>query len=87
KKELTGACKPDALVLIDFPEFNLRLARQAHKAGVPVLYYVSPQVWAWRKGRVKKIAEIVDSLAAIFPFEPVLYDGLDIHVRYVGHPL
>ncbi|MBE0575105.1 MAG: lipid-A-disaccharide synthase [Desulfuromonadales bacterium] len=87
KKELNGARKPDALVLIDFPEFNLRLARQAHKAGVPVLYYVSPQVWAWRKGRVKKIAEIVDSLAAIFPFEPVLYAGLDIHVRYVGHPL
>jgi lipid-A-disaccharide synthase len=87
KKELNGAQKPDALVLIDFPEFNLRLARQAHKAGVPVLYYVSPQVWAWRKGRVKKIAEIVDSLAAIFPFEPVLYDGLDIQVRYVGHPL
>ncbi|MDT8422125.1 MAG: lipid-A-disaccharide synthase, partial [Desulfuromonadales bacterium] len=87
KKELSGVRKPDALVLIDFPEFNLRLAQQAQKAGVPVLYYVSPQVWAWRKGRVKKIAEIVDSLAAIFPFEPVLYAGLDIQVRYVGHPL
>jgi len=56
KKELNGPRKPDALVLIDFPEFNLRLARQAHKAGIPVLYYVSPQVWAWRQGRVKKIA-------------------------------
>ncbi len=87
KSELTGSQKPDALVLIDFPEFNLRLARQAKKAGVPVLYYVSPQVWAWRKGRVKKISEVVDSLAAIFPFEPVLYDGLDILVKYVGHPL
>lgn len=87
KKILAGAQRPDALVLIDFPEFNLRLARQAHKAGVPVLYYVSPQVWAWRRGRVKKIAQIVDSLAAIFPFEPELYDGLDIKVRYVGHPL
>ncbi len=87
KGELTGSQKPDALVLIDFPEFNLRLARQAKKAGVPVLYYVSPQVWAWRKGRVTKIAEVVDSLAAIFPFEPVLYDGLDILVKYVGHPL
>lgn len=84
---LTGAQKPDALVLIDFPDFNLRLARQAKKAGVPVLYYVSPQVWAWRKGRVKKIAAVVDSLAAIFPFEPVLYDGYDILVEYVGHPL
>lgn len=87
KKELNGPRKPDALVLIDFPEFNLRLARQAHKAGVPVLYYVSPQVWAWRQGRVKKIAAIVDSLAAIFPFEPALYKGHDIRVNYVGHPL
>jgi lipid-A-disaccharide synthase len=87
KGELTGSQKPDALVLIDFPDFNLRLARQAKKAGVPVLYYVSPQVWAWRKGRVTKIADVVDSLAAIFPFEPVLYDGLDIQAKYVGHPL
>ncbi len=84
---LTGGNKPDALVLIDFPEFNLRLARHAEKAGVPVLYYVSPQVWAWRRGRVKKIAAVVDSLAAIFPFEPALYHGLDILVKYVGHPL
>jgi len=87
KRELNGREKPDVLVLIDFPDFNLRLARQAKKAGVPVLYYVSPKVWAWRKGRVKKIAEVVDSLAVIFPFEPVLYDGLDILVKYVGHPL
>ena len=87
KKILFGPEKPDALVLIDFPEFNLRLAKQAKKAGVPVLYYVSPQVWAWRRGRVNKIAEVVDSLAAIFPFEPELYDGLDIDVQYVGHPL
>ncbi len=79
--------KPAALVLIDFPEFNLRLARQAKLAGVPVLYYVSPQVWAWRRGRVRKIAAVVDSLAAIFPFEPELYQGQDIHVEYVGHPL
>ena len=87
KKILHGNERPDALVLIDFPEFNLRLAKQAKKAGVPVLYYVSPQVWAWRRGRVKKIAKVVDKLAAIFPFEPDLYKGLDIDVRYVGHPL
>ena len=87
KGELNGSQKPDALVLIDYPDFNLRLARQAKKAGVPVLYYVSPKVWAWRKGRVKKIAEVVDSLAVIFPFEPVLYEDLDILVKYVGHPL
>jgi len=87
KAELHGHRKPDALVLIDFPDFNLRLASQAKKAGVPVLYYVSPQVWAWRRGRVRKIARVVDSLAAIFPFEPVYYDGLDIRVKYVGNPL
>jgi len=87
KSELFGSHKPDALVLIDFPDFNLRLAHQAQKAGVPVLYYISPKVWAWRQGRVKKIAQSVDSLAVIFPFEPLLYDGLDILVKYVGHPL
>jgi lipid-A-disaccharide synthase len=87
KRELSGNQKPDALVLIDFPDFNLRLAKHAKKAGIPVLYYVSPQVWAWRRGRVKKIAEVVDTLAAIFPFEPDFYKGLDILVKYVGHPL
>ena len=87
KRELHGDCKPDALVLIDFPDFNLRLANQAQQSGVPVLYYVSPQVWAWRKGRVKQIARVVDALAAIFPFEPAYYDGLNITVKYVGHPL
>lgn len=78
---------PDVLILIDSPDFNLRLARQAKKAGIPVLYYVSPQVWAWRRGRVKGIAAVVDRLAAIFPFEPDYYRGYPIDVRYVGHPL
>ncbi len=87
KGVLASSQKPDALVLIDFPDFNLRLAHQAKKAGVPVLYYISPKVWAWRKDRVKKIAKNVDSLAVIFPFEPSLYNGLDILVKYVGHPL
>lgn len=87
KKIIHGDQRPDALLLIDFPEFNLRLARQAKNAGIPVLYYVSPQVWAWRRGRVRMIAEVVDRLAAIFPFEPELYRGLDIQVEYVGHPL
>jgi lipid-A-disaccharide synthase len=87
KTELFGRQKPDALVLIDFPDFNLRLAKQAKKAGVPVLYYISPKVWAWRQGRVTKIAERVDYLAVIFPFEPALYDGLKVLVKYVGHPL
>ncbi|MCM2264971.1 MAG: lipid-A-disaccharide synthase [Desulfuromonadales bacterium] len=87
KAILNGPTRPDALVLIDFPEFNLRLAKVAERVGVPVLYYVSPQVWAWRRGRVKKIAAVVDRLAAIFPFEPELYQGLPIQVEYVGHPL
>jgi lipid-A-disaccharide synthase len=87
KRILSGHGKPDALVLIDFPDFNLRLAKHAKRSGVPVLYYVSPQVWAWRRGRVKKIAKVVDSLAAIFPFEPEYYAGQDIMVTYVGHPL
>jgi lipid-A-disaccharide synthase len=87
KDILHGAHRPDVLILIDFPDFNLRLARQAQKAGVPVLYYVSPQVWAWRRGRVKKIARLVDRLAAIFPFEPEFYREHDIDVEYVGNPL
>ncbi|MDY0262062.1 lipid-A-disaccharide synthase [Syntrophotalea acetylenica] len=87
KKILHGPQRPDVLVLIDFAEFNLLLAAQAKKAGVPVVYYVSPQVWAWRRGRVRRIAAVVDRLAAIFPFEPELYKGLDIDVEYVGHPL
>lgn len=87
KTILNGPERPDALVLIDFPEFNLRLAKVAKQSGVPVLYYVSPQVWAWRRGRVKKIAAVVDRLAAIFPFEPALYEGLPIRAEYVGHPL
>src|SRR4030095_15104680 len=64
---------PDLCVLVDFPEFNLRLARVAKRAGVPVLYYIGPQVWAWRRGRVRKIARRVDRLAVVFPFEPPLY--------------
>jgi lipid-A-disaccharide synthase len=84
---LRGPEPPAALVLIDFPEFNLRLAKIAKRAGVPVLYYVSPKVWVWRRGRVKQIAATVDRLAVIFPFEPELYRGLDLLVEYVGHPL
>lgn len=87
KTILYGADRPDVLICIDFPDFNLRLAKEAKRAGIPVLYYVSPQVWAWRQGRVKKIARVVDRLAAILPFEPAFYRGLDIEVEYVGNPL
>ena len=87
KRILFSPERPDLLVLIDSPDFNLRLAKQAQRAGVPVLYYISPQVWAWRRGRVKGIAKVVDRLAVIFPFEPAYYEGLDISVQYVGNPL
>jgi lipid-A-disaccharide synthase len=79
--------KPDLCVLIDFPEFNLRLARVARRVGVPVLYYIGPQVWAWRRGRVRKIARLVDRLAVVFPFEPGLYERWLPGVEFVGHPL
>lgn len=87
KAILTGPERPDLLICIDFPDFNLRLAAAAKRAGIPVLYYVSPQVWAWRRGRVKGIARVVDRLACILPFEPQLYQGLDIDAEYVGNPL
>jgi lipid-A-disaccharide synthase len=79
--------KPDLCILIDFPEFNLRLARVARAARVPVLYYIGPQVWAWRRGRVRKIARLVDRLAVVFPFEPGLYERWLPGVEFVGHPL
>ena len=79
--------KPDLLILIDFPEFNLRLAHLAKKLGVPVLYYISPQVWAWRSGRIRKIARRVDRMAVVFPFEVSLYQRAGVPVSFVGHPL
>ena len=78
---------PDLLVLIDFPEFNLRLAKVAKHAKVPVFYYISPQVWAWRRKRVYTIAKRVDLLAAVFPFEPDFYSAHGCSVEFVGHPL
>ena len=79
--------RPELLVLIDFPDFNLRLAAYAKKLGIPVFYYISPQVWAWRKGRVNKIARLVDRMAVAFPFEAPLYEKVGLDVRFVGHPL
>ena len=79
--------RPDLLVLIDFPEFNMRLARLAKKLAIPVLYYISPQIWAWRKGRVRQIARCVDHMAVVFPFEFALYESQGVKVSFVGHPL
>ena len=78
---------PNLLILIDYPDFNLRLAAVAKACGVKVLYYISPQVWAWRAGRVKKIARIVDHMAVLFPFEVPYYERERVPVTFVGHPL
>ena len=78
--------KPDLLVCVDYKEFNLKLARYAKQCGVKVLFYVSPQVWAWRPGRVKTYGMAIDMMAVIFPFETAYYDAEHVPVRYVGHP-
>lgn len=78
---------PDLLILIDFPDFNLNVAAFAKKLGIPVLYYISPQIWAWRPGRVKKIGKLVDHMAVILPFEEDFYKTHEIPVTFVGHPL
>src|SRR6516225_9046198 len=79
--------RPDAAVLIDFPEFNLRLARQLHRLNIPVFYFVSPQIWAWRTGRVRHIKKYVRKMIVIFPFEQEFYRKHGVDVTYVGHPL
>ena len=78
---------PAILILIDYPDFNIRLAKVAKKKGIKVLYYVSPQVWAWRKGRVKTIAEVSDRIAVILPFEEKIYRGTGVQCEFVGHPV
>jgi lipid-A-disaccharide synthase len=78
---------PTAAILIDFPDFNLRLAKRVKHAGAPVFYYVSPQVWAWREGRVKQIKQVVDKMLVIFPFEEEIYRSANVDVEFVGHPL
>jgi len=79
--------RPALAVLIDFPDFNLRLARQLKGRGLEIVYYISPQVWAWRKGRVKTIARLVDRMLVLFPFEVDFYRGHGVDVIHVGHPL
>lgn len=78
---------PDLAVLIDYPDFNLRLARELRRRRIPVVYYVSPQVWAWRRGRVRAIRESVARMLVIFPFEEALYREAGVPVTFVGHPL
>ncbi len=79
--------KPDLLILIDSPDFNLPLAKTAKQCGIKVLYYISPQIWAWRKSRIKLIKKHVDMMAVVFPFEEKFYLDAGVPVEYVGHPL
>jgi len=79
--------KPDLVILIDYPDFNLPLARAAKKRGIKVFYYISPQVWAWRKGRIKQIRAVVDKMAVILPFEEAMYHQSGVDAVFVGHPL
>ncbi len=87
KRIIVGSNPPDVLVLIDFPDFNLRLAKIAKKSGIKVLYYITPKVWAWRKKRAKTIADNCDHLALIFPFEPEIFIPHGVAADYVGNPL
>ena len=86
KKDIVNY-NPDVLVLVDYPGFNLRIAEFAKKRGIKVVYYISPQVWAWKQGRVKKIKKIVDKMLVILPFEKDFYKKFGMDVDFVGHPL
>lgn len=84
---LMDTLRPDAVILIDYPDFNLRVAKKAKNKGIKVLYYISPQVWAWRKGRVKTISKVVDKMLVVFPFELSIYRDAGVDAEFVGHPL
>src|SRR5205809_4247146 len=87
-KQAAEQRKPAAAILVDWPDFNLRLARWLHRRGIPVIYYISPQLWAWRSYRVRNIQRDVDLLLTILPFEKDWYAARGVsHVEYVGHPL
>jgi len=86
-KKSMDSRKPNLVILIDYPDFNLPLARAARKRGIKVFYYISPQVWAWRKGRIEQIKKTVNKMAVILPFEVDTYKKRGFDVEYVGHPL
>ena len=86
-KKLIKKTHIDAAILIDFPDFNFLLFKHLKRKGIPIVYYVSPQLWAWRKGRVKKIQKYVDDMLVIFPFEVAWYEKHAVCAQYVGHPL
>ena len=82
-----AAARPALLICVDFPDFNLLLARTAHRLGIPVCYFISPQIWAWRSGRIRTIRRLVRKMLVLFPFEEALYRGAGVDVAFVGHPL
>lgn len=86
-KQKLDTTRPDLLVLVDYPEFNLKMARHAQSLGIKVLFYISPQVWAWRPKRIHKIGRLIDHMAVIFKFEEKYYQQANIPVSFVGHPL
>lgn len=86
-EEVLDRARPDLVILIDYPGFNLRVARMAKERGIPVLYYIAPQVWAWGASRIPKIAERVTRMAVILPFEVPIYQRFGLDVTFVGHPL
>ena len=86
-KQRLEQTRPDLLVLVDYPEFNLKMARHARELGIKVLFYISPQVWAWRPKRIHKIGGLIDHMAVIFKFEQQYYEDAGIPVSFVGHPL
>ena len=79
--------RPETVILIDYPGFNLRLAKKAKKLGCRIVYYISPQIWAWGAGRIKKISRLVDHMIVVFPFEEELYKAAGVRVDFVGHPI
>ena len=85
-KKRMAADRPDALILVDYPSFNLKMAKYAHKLGIPVMYFISPKVWAWKEYRVKSIKKYVDRMFSILPFETAFYAKHDYEVTYVGNP-
>lgn len=87
---ILDACKenpPKYALLLDYPDFNLRLAKKLHEMGIKVIYYISPQLWAWRKGRIKQVKDYVDKVLVLFPFEDEFYKSNDVKSAFVGHPL
>ena len=86
-EKVMDECKPDCLITVDYPGFNMKLAKLAHDKGIPVVSYIAPSAWAWHKSRAKKVAKIVDKVACIFPFEYDVYKEAGAYVEFVGHPL